>query len=89
MSLAGCIATIFRIVAEKRRFTYRTFRVEFDAEKPKNALTVTSLKGGMELVTEADEKEAQTVLKLTWEACSVGIIFDKAGIKVDYELTVR
>jgi putative redox protein len=89
MSLAGCITTIFRTVAEKRRFAYRAFRVEFDAEKPKEALTVTRLKARMELVTEGDEKEAQTVLKLTWDACPVGSIFDKAGIKVDYQLTVR
>ncbi len=90
MSLAGCITTIFRTVAEKRRFTYKAFKVELDAEKPKDALTVTSLKGRMELVTDGEEKEAQTVLRLTWDnACPVGVIFNKAGIKFDWILTVK
>jgi uncharacterized OsmC-like protein len=89
MSLAGCITTIFRMVAEKRKFTYKAFKVELDAQKPKDASTVTSVKGRMELVTEAAEKEAQTVLKLTMDECPVGLIFDKAGIKLDYQLTVK
>jgi uncharacterized OsmC-like protein len=89
MSLAGCYTTIFKTVADKRKFTYKAFKVELDAEKPKDALTVTGLKARMELVTDGEEKEAQTVLDLTLGACPVGVIFDKAGLKLDYVLTVK
>jgi uncharacterized OsmC-like protein len=87
MSMAGCISTIFRTIADKRRFVYKAFKVELEAEK--GAVTVTNVKGRMEVVTEADEKEAQTVLRLTLNTCPVGVIFNKAGIKLDYELTVK
>jgi uncharacterized OsmC-like protein len=89
MSLAGCITTIFKMMADKRKFVYKAFKVELDAEKPKDALTVTALKGRMELVTEAEETEARTVLRLTLGSCPVGEIFDKAGLKLDYVLTVK
>jgi uncharacterized OsmC-like protein len=90
MSLAGCISTIFKIVAEKRNFTYKTFRVELDADKPKGALTITSLKGRMEIVTDAPQQEAETVLKLTMnKACPVGVIFENAGIKLEWAFTVK
>ena len=34
MSLAGCITTIFKTVADKRKFNYKGFRVELEADKP-------------------------------------------------------
>ena len=90
MSLAGCITTIFKTVADKRRFVYKAFRVELDAEKPKDALTVTALKGKMEIVTDASQQEAETVLRLTLnKACPVGVIFENAQIKLDWDLTVK
>ena len=90
MSLAGCITTIFKTVAGKRNFVYKAFKVELDAEKPKDALTVTGLKAKMEIVTDASEKETETVLRLTLnKACPVGVIFENAGIKLDWTLTVN
>jgi len=89
MSLAGCITTIFRMVAGKRNIVYKAFKVELEAEKPKEALTVTSLKGKMEIVTDASEKEAETVLRLTTTTCPAGVIFRDAGIKFEWTLTVK
>ena len=90
MSLAGCITTIFKTVAGKRNFVYKAFRVELDAEKPKDALTVTSLKAKMEIVTDAPQQEAETVLRLTLnKACPVDVIFENAGIKLEWDLTVK
>jgi putative redox protein len=89
MSLAGCITTIFKIVAEKRNFAYKAFKVELEAEKTKDALTVTSLNGKMEIVTDAEKKEAETLLRLTLKTCPVGVIFANANIKHDWTLTVK
>jgi putative redox protein len=89
MALAGCITTIFKMVAEKRRFNYKAFRVELEAEKPEHAATITSMKAKMELATDAEEKAAQTVLRLTLDTCPVGVIFHKAGIELNWALTVK
>ena len=89
MSLAGCTTTIFRIIAKKRNFAYKAFKVELEAEKPKDALTITRVKGNMEIVTDAEEKEAETILKLTLKTCPVGVIFAKAKIEYDWTLTVK
>ena len=89
MALAGCITTIFKLIADKRRFNYKAFRVDLDAEKPEDAPTITDLKGKMELVTDGEEKEAQRILRLTVKTCPVGIIFHRAGIKLDWALTVK
>ena len=89
MSLAGCITTIFRMVAEKRRFAYKAFKAELEAEKPKDAPTVTGIKGVMELVTDEEEKEAQTTVKLTLDNCPLGVLFDEAGIKFDWVVKVK
>ena len=89
MALAGCITTIFKLIADKRRFNYKAFRVDLEAEKPEDAPTITDLKGKMELVTDSEEKEAQTILRLTVDTCPVGIIFHRAGIKLDWALTVK
>lgn len=44
----------------------------------------------MEIITDADEKEAETVLRLTMnKACPVDVIFENAGIKFDWALTVK
>ncbi|MGP8068858.1 MAG: OsmC family protein [Candidatus Bathyarchaeia archaeon] len=83
------LSTIFKTIADKRKFAYKAFRVEVDAEKPKDALTITSLKGKMEIVTDDDEKEAETVLRLTTNTCPVGVMFKNAGIKFDWALTVK
>ncbi|HKM50577.1 MAG TPA: OsmC family protein [Candidatus Bathyarchaeia archaeon] len=89
MSLAGCTTTIFKIVAGRRNFAYKAFRVELEAEKPRDALTITSVKGKMEIVTDAEESEVGTVLKLTLKTCPVGVIFANAKIKYDWTLIVK
>ena len=77
------------MVAEKRRFNYKSFKVEMEAEKPENAATITSIKAKMQLVTDAEEKAAQTVLRLTLDTCPVGVIFHKAGIELNWTLTLK
>ena len=88
MALAGCVTTIFKLVAAKRKLTYESLKVELNAEKPKNAPTVTEVKGHVEIAT-GTEQEVQIALKLTFKTCPVGVIFDQAGIKVNYDLTLK
>jgi len=89
MSLAGCITTIFKMIAVKRSLEFSTLRVELDCEKTNDATTITSVKGIAELVTSASETEAQTILNLTLKTCSVGAFFKEAGIPVYLDLRLR
>lgn len=89
MALAGCASTIFKIVAAKRKLTYESLKIELNAEKPKNESTVTEVNGRVEIATTGTEQEVQTAMKLTFKTCPVGVIFEQAGIKVTYDLTVR
>jgi putative redox protein len=89
MAFAGCITTVFKLNADKRRFSYTAFRVELDAERPEDAPTITSMKGKMEMVTDGEEKEGEQILRQTVDKCPLGLIFHKAGIKLDWALTVK
>jgi putative redox protein len=89
MALAGCAATIFKMVAAKRKLTYDSLKIELNAEKPTNASTVTEVGGHIEIATTGTEQEVQTALKLTFKTCPVGVIFEQAGIKVSYDLTLK
>lgn len=89
MALAGCATTIFKIVAAKRKLTYESLKIELNAEKPKNASALTEVNGHVEIATTGTEQEVQTALKLTFKTCPVGVIFEQAGIKVNYDLTLR
>jgi putative redox protein len=89
MALAGCATTIFKIVAAKRKLTYESLKIELNADKPRNASTVTEVNGHVEIATTGTEQEVQTAMKLTFKTCPVGVIFEQAGIKVNYDLTVR
>ncbi len=89
MALAGCATTIFKLVAAKRKLTYESLKISLNAEKPKNASTITEVKGRVEIASTGTEQEVQTALKLTFKTCPVGVIFEQAGIKVNYDLALK
>lgn len=87
MGLAGCITTIFRIVANKRRLYYKTMKVTLDAEQ--DTPTITKVNGTVEIVTDASEEEVETAFDLTLKNCPVGALFEKAGVKISWNLIVK
>jgi putative redox protein len=89
MSLAGCVTTIFKVVAVKRKFEFKALKVELEADKPKEADTITNVTGNVEIVTDADEAEARTVFNLTMGSCPVGALFVRAGLRPDWVVTVK
>ena len=84
MSLAGCITTIFTMIAEKSRVSISGIDVEIDATKGEK--TIEKIKADVKVKTEAPEKKVQKVLDKTMEMCPVGLIFEKAGIEIDLNL---
>ncbi|MCF3653897.1 MAG: OsmC family protein [Aigarchaeota archaeon] len=87
MSLAGCIGTIFAIVAGKRKLSYQSLRVELEGEKGEK--TIENIRGVLRIKTSASREEVETALKLTMEICPVGLIFEKAGIKPEIRLELE
>ena len=89
MSLAGCITTIFKMIAVKRKFEFGSLKVQLECEKANDAVTIGKITGVAELVTLAPESEAQTILNLTLKTCSVGAFFKEAGIPVYLDLRLK
>jgi len=89
MSLAGCITTIFKMIAVKRNFEFESLKVQLDCEKSNDAATITKVTGTAELKTPASEVDAQTILNLTLKTCSVGVFFNKAGVPVYLDLRLK
>lgn len=88
MGLAGCVITIYALIASKRRFKIDGMKVEVEAEKPDTEKTITKTKGNVTIWAE-DEKEAETIFRLTLENCPVGILFEKAGIHIEWNLKIE
>ena len=89
MSLGGCMSIIFRLIAQKRRLHYTQFTMSTEAEMPKGALTISKLVVNAEVVTDAPEEAAQLVFSKTLQNCPVGVLFERAGVQISTNLTVK
>ena len=86
LSLAGCVTTIFALVARRRRLRFEAMRVELEALRPRGARTIASVEGTFQISTSASEDEVTTALNLTLRTCPVGVLFEQAGIPVRVRL---
>jgi putative redox protein len=82
LSLAGCITTIFALVAKKRRLRFKEMMVELDAERPKGSPTIASVDGVLRVVTSAPKEDVETALNITLRTCPVGVLYEHAHIPV-------
>ncbi|RLE83292.1 MAG: hypothetical protein DRJ41_05130 [Thermoprotei archaeon] len=89
MGLAGCIATIFSLIAKKLKLPLNKLMIDVNAEKPSDAKTITSVKIDAIIGTSADEKSVERAWKLTLENCPVGILFKKAGIEMEMKYRIE
>lgn len=89
MSLAGCVITIFTAIAPKRRLSFTRMEVSLDAEQPEGAHTITSVNGMVDVYTDQSESEVKTAFDLTMRECPVGILFENAGVKMNWTLNTR
>ena len=89
LALAGCMTTIFSIVARRRRLSFAGMSVALEAERPEGAPTITRVRGTFRLRTEASPDEVGTALRLTLRTCPVGVLFEKAGIPVEVATVVE
>lgn len=87
MSLGGCITTIYSVIAENKKITLYDIKLDIEAEQDEK--TISSVHVNIDILTTADEKQAKRVFKNTMETCPVGIIFERAGIDMDYTVEVH
>jgi uncharacterized OsmC-like protein len=88
MSHAGCYVTILALVAKKMRLALKGVKVKVEAVKSDETGTVSEETFDINIKTDAPQDRVERLHKLTLESCPVGILFEKAGVKVSYKLNV-
>jgi uncharacterized OsmC-like protein len=84
MSLAGCISTIFKKVADKMRINVEKLEVDMNADKGQETFDVVRYK--VYVKSDAPKEKLEKCLDTTENTCPVGVLFSKAGVKIDREL---
>jgi len=85
MSHAGCYATIFVLTAKKMRISLKDLEVKVEAVKSENVGTITEAKFDI-MIKGVPENRIQRIHEVTLQNCPVGKLFEKAGVKLSYNL---
>ena len=88
MSHAGCYVTICALTAKKMRLALKGVRVKVEAVKSEETGTISDETFDINIKTDVPRDRVERLHKLTLENCPVGILFEKAGVKVSYKLNV-
>jgi len=89
MSYAGCYATIFAMNANKMRFPLKDIEVKVEAVKSEEVGTITEANVDITVKMDAPKDRIQRIHELTLKGCPVGVLFDKAGVKMSYNLRIE
>ena len=87
MSFAGCYATIFMLTAKKMRFRVKGLEVKVEALKSEEAGTITKVDAHILVDSDLPRDRLQRAHELTVKTCPVGILFEKANVKIKYQLS--
>lgn len=82
LSLAGCILTIFSLVAQRRRLPFEAMKIELEALRPERSLTIATVEGVLRVTTSAPAEDVATALSITLRTCPVGVLLDQARVPV-------
>ena len=86
MGLTACISAVFTIIANNSGIQFSILSAETEADKPKGAKIITQTKTIIKIKSDAPKENLERILKKAEKICPVGLIFEKAGIKVETEL---
>jgi len=86
MSHAGCYATICVLTAKKMRLPLKGCDVKVEAVKSEEAGTIVEENFEIVFKLDAPKDRVQRLHELTLKNCPVGILFEKAGVKIKYDL---
>ena len=89
MSHAGCYATIAALTAQKMRIQLKGCDVKVEAVKSEEAGTITEESFDILFNLDAPEDRVQRLHDVTLKNCPVGILFEKAGVRITYKLRTQ
>ncbi len=86
MALAGCITTIFSVVAKNSQVDITDLEAVVEAEKPDDALTITEVRMNINVKSDAPEDKIKKILRITLRQCPVETLFRQANVIMDVKL---
>jgi len=86
MSLAGCVETIFAMVAPKMRLEFEQLEVVAVASKADDAPTIERVDYKLSIKTSAKLEKVEKCLNLVETTCPVGVLFTQAGVEINGEI---
>ena len=89
MSHAGCYATICALSAKKMRLPLEGCDVKVEALKSEEAGTITEETFDITLTIDAPRDRIERLHEVTLKNCPVGVLFEKAGVKITYNLKTQ
>lgn len=88
MSLAGCAATIYALVAKNSNVELEHLEVVVEAEKPEDSPKLTSVKLRVNVSGKTSEKTLSALWRRTEENCPVLYIFrDSIPVETEFKAT--
>ena len=88
MSHAGCYATILALVAKRMRIALKGLTVKVAALKTDEAGTITEEAFDITINADAPQDRIQRLHEVTLKNCPVGILFEKASVKISYNIKI-
>jgi uncharacterized OsmC-like protein len=88
MGHAGCYATVCQLIAGKMRLSLKGLDVKVDAVKNPEVGTIVEETFDIIFQTDASEEQIQRLHEHTLHNCPVGVLFEKAGVKIAYNLQI-
>ncbi len=89
MGLAGCYATIYQLTARKMRLELDDLEVHMEAAKSEKTGTISEVSAIVTVKSSSRFDRVRRCHELTLKNCPVGILFDKAGVKMSFDLQNR
>jgi uncharacterized OsmC-like protein len=86
MSHAGCYVVTCAWIAKKMRISLKGLEVKVEAIETEEVNTITEEAFDITLKAEASMDRIQRLHELTLKDCSVGKIFEQAGVKLSYNV---
>jgi uncharacterized OsmC-like protein len=86
MALAGCVSTIWAVVAKNSKVSYRKVLVQIEADKGDSDPTFTEVSAKVTVDSEEEQSKLERILDKTMKACPVGRLFEQAGLEIKTEL---
>ncbi|MFA8451005.1 MAG: OsmC family protein [Bacteroidales bacterium] len=86
MSFAGCISTIYKMMADKMKIEIEHLEVDVDAEKIDGTIGKANVM--VKVKSSAPHEKIERCFNLTCDTCPVGVLFAKAGVQINKVLEI-